>query len=143
MGKFVMGYWAGITEEQMGSQPGFWNDTKAWGEWMVERGKHRDVLHDMKQLGVSALLTGTTLGVADTTVDWVAPSKLECAALRLRELVLAGHPETARIVETYAKSANHPDPVGRELAQDLIDIAEIARFAQREGVSRMTLEVSW
>lgn len=143
MGKFVTGYWAGITEEQMASQPGFWNDTKAWGEWMVERGQHQDVLHAMKQLGVSALLTRTTLGVADAEIEWVAASELERAALRLRELILAGHPEAARIVETYAKSANHVDPVSQELAQDLVDIAEIARFAQREGVSRMTLQVSW
>jgi hypothetical protein len=80
MGKFVIGYWVGITEEQMGSQPGFWNDTKAWGEWMCERGKHQDVLHAMKRLGVSALLTCTTLGVADSEIEWAAASELERAA---------------------------------------------------------------
>jgi hypothetical protein len=56
----------------------------------------------MNKLGVSALLTGNILGEADSKIDWVAPTELERAALRLRELVFADHPETARIVETYA-----------------------------------------
>jgi hypothetical protein len=138
-----MAYWVGITEEQVESQPGFWNDCKAWGDWMAERVEHQDVLHAMKRLGVSALLTFTTAGIADSEIGWVTPAELERAAIRLRELVLVGHPDIGRIVETYAKSANHVDPVGQELAQDLVDIAEIARFAQREGVSYMTLEVNW
>ncbi len=143
MGAFVMAYWVGITKEQMASQPGFWNDCKAWGDWMAERIEHQDVLQAMERLGVSALLTFTTAGVADAEVEWVTPSELERAALRLRELVLSGHPDTRRIVETYAKSANHVDPASQELAQDLLDVAEISRFAQREGVSQMTLEVNW
>jgi hypothetical protein len=143
MGASVMAYWVGITEGQMESQPGFWNDCKAWGDWMAERMEHQDVLHAMERLGVSALLTFTTAGVADSEIEWVTPSELERAAIRLRELVLVGDPDTGRIVETYAKSANDVDPVGEEFVQDLVDIAEIARFAQREGVSHMTLEVNW
>jgi hypothetical protein len=138
-----MAYWVGITEEQMESQPGFWNDCKAWGDWMAERIEHQDVLHAMKRLGVGALLTFTTAGVADSQIEWVTPSELEHAAVRLRELVLAGHPETGRILETYTYSANRVDPVSQEFAQDLVDIAEIARFAQRERVSQITLEVNW
>ena len=143
MGASVIGYWAGITEQQIESQPGFWNDCKAWGDWMGERAEHQDVLQAMKRLGVGALLTVATEGVADSEIDWVPPSELESAALRLRELVAAGHPDTRRIVETYAKSANRVEPVNQEFARDLADIAEIARFAQREGVPRMTLEVNW
>jgi hypothetical protein len=143
MGASVMAYWVGITEEQIESQPGFWNDCKAWGDWMAERMEYQDVLQAMKRLGVGALLTFTTAGVADSEIDWVAPRELEDAAVRLRELVLAGHPDTNCILETYAKSANTVDPVSQEFAQDLVDIAEIARFAQREGVSHMTLDVNW
>ena len=143
MGASVMAYWVGITEAQMESQPGFWNDCKAWGDWMAERIEHQDVLHAMERLGVSALLTFTTAGVADSEVEWVTPSELERAAIRLRELVLVGDPDTGCIVETYAKSANDVDPISQEFAQDLVDVAEIARFAQREGVSHMTLEVNW
>lgn len=143
MGASVIAYWTGIAEHQIESQPGFWNDCKAWGDWMAEREEHQDVLQAMKRLGVSALLTVTTDGVADSEIDWVTPSELESAALRLREFVVAGHPETRRILETYAKSANCVDPVSQEFARDLADIAEIARFAQREGVPRMTLQVNW
>jgi hypothetical protein len=110
---------------------------------MAERVEHPDVLHAMKRLGAGALLTFTTAGLADSEIEWVTPSELESAAVRLRELVLAGHRDTGRILETYARSANKVDPVDQEFAQDLIDVAEIARFAQREGVSRMTLEVNW
>ena len=41
MGASVSAYWPGIeeelTEEQLDSQPGFFNDSKAWGNWMAER----------------------------------------------------------------------------------------------------------
>ena len=73
----------------------------------------------------------------------MTPSELERAALRLRELVLAGHPDTKRILEIYAESANGIDPVNEEFARDLADIAALAGFATREGASRMTLEVNW
>jgi len=70
-----------------------------------------------------------TEGVADSEIEWVAPSELETAALRLKQLVAAGHPETRRIVETYAKSADRVDPVGREFARDLADMASAVRYS--------------
>ena len=143
MGASVIGYWPGITEEQIESQPGFFNDCKAWGDWMAEREKHRAVLKAMKKLDVAPLLSFKTDGVEDEEVPWVSPDDLAKAAHRLRDLVLAGDPKTGRILETYAISANRVDPVDQEFAQDLADIAEIARFAQAQGVARMTLEVSW
>jgi len=63
--------------------------------------------------------------------------------LRLRELVLARHPETRPILETYAKSAPGAEPVDEEFGRDLSDVAAIASFAAQEGVARMTLEVNW
>jgi hypothetical protein len=41
MGASVGAYWPGIeeelTEEQLGSEPGFFNGCKAWGNWMADR----------------------------------------------------------------------------------------------------------
>jgi hypothetical protein len=110
---------------------------------MAEREKHKDVLKAMKKLEVDALLSFKTDGVEDVDVSWVSPGDLTKAALRLRDLVLASDPGTKRILETYAVSANEVDPVEQEFAQDLVDIAELARFAQGEGVARMTLQVNW
>ena len=143
MGATVTAYWPGISVNQIESQPGFYNDDKAWGNWMANLEEHEEVLEAMKRLNVSALCTFKTDGVEDDDVAWVTPSELERAALRLRELVLAGHPDTNRILEIYAESANGIDPVNEEFARDLADIAALAAFATREGASRMTLEVNW
>ncbi len=143
MGASVSVYWPGITNEQTDAQPGFWNDDKAWGNWMAEREHHDDVKQAMRDLGVAELLTFTTEGVADDEVDWVSPAGLERAAMRLRELVLAEDPRVQRIVQTYALSANDCDPIHEELARDLEDIAKIAGFASEQGASQVTLEVNW
>jgi hypothetical protein len=37
MGATVVGYWRGITDEQLDSQPGFWDDCQAFANWMAER----------------------------------------------------------------------------------------------------------
>jgi hypothetical protein len=110
---------------------------------MANREEHTDVIEAMRRLSVSALCTYKTDGVEDADVEWATPSELERAALRLRELVLAGHPDTKRILEVYAQSANAIDPINEEFARDLADVAELARFATQEGASRMTLEVNW
>jgi hypothetical protein len=143
MGASVSAYWPGISEDQIESQPGFFNDCKAWGNWMANREEHTDVIEAMKRLNVDALCTYKTDGVEDADVAWATPSELERAALRLRELVLAGHPDTKRILEVYSQSANAVDSISEEFAHDLADVAELARFAIQAGASRMTLEVNW
>jgi hypothetical protein len=143
MGASVFVYWPGITESQMEDQPDFANDCKAWGDWMAVREEHPEVLAAMDRFRVGALRTLRTDGVEDSEVDWVTPKDLSRAALRLRELVLAGNPDTKRIVETYAIGANAVDPVAEEFAQDLSDIADMAEWAKRQGATRMTLDVNW
>jgi hypothetical protein len=81
---------------------------------MANREEHTDVIEAMKRLSVGALCTVKTDGVDDADVEWATPSELERAAMRLRELVLAGHPDTKRILEIYAKSANAVDPIDEE-----------------------------
>ena len=143
MGASVSVHWRGITDAQRDAQPGFWNDDKAWGNWMAERENHDDVELAMVDLGVGDLLTFTTDGLQDAEVDWVTPGGLESAALRLRELVLAEDRRVQKIVQTYALSANRLDPVHEELARDLEDVAQMARYASAQGARQITLEVNW
>lgn len=143
MGASVSAYWTGITEEQLESQPGFYNDEKAWGDFMAEREDVPEVLEAIEKLNASALLTYTTDGVEDEEVDWVTPNELRDAARNLREAIRAGRPETVIVLNTYARSANGINSVADELIQDLNDIEAIANWAESEGAHQMTLGVNW
>jgi hypothetical protein len=143
MGASVMAYWPGITEDQLESQPGFYNDDKAWGNWMAEREDEPEVLNVIKKLGAAAILTYTTDGLEDEEVEWVSPKQLRDAARRLREAIKDKRPEAKVILETYARNANGVDPVAEEFIQDLDDIETLAAWAEEEGAARMTLAVNW
>ena len=143
MGASVSPYWPGITPEQCELLPGFWNDFKAWGNWMAEREGHADVLKALSLLGVEAVRTHRTEGMNDAAVLWVTPHALAADALWLRHLVTTVTPGTRRIVETYAISANGVDSPEHELGQDLLDVAAIARHAAQLAVPLMTLQVDW
>jgi hypothetical protein len=132
-----------MTEEQFDSHPPFFNDCKAWGNWMAEREGVPAVADALRRLGAEALLSYKTEGIEDEDVDWVSPRQLRDAALRLREAVLAGAPETAVILETYARRSNNIYPVAEEFVHDLDDIAAAAEWAEREGAKMLTLEVNW
>ena len=143
MGASVVGYTRNITDDLIGNQPGFYNDCKAWGNWMAERESHPDVLKALHQLGLDALLSHITDGVPEEKVKWVSPDALAAAANRLRELVLAQDASVVSIVKSYALSANGVEPVHEEFAQDLADVTQIAEFFKENGVKEMTLEVNW
>jgi len=143
VGASVIAYWPGITEEQIESQPGFYNDCKAWGDWMAERESVSEVREAIGKLDAEAILTYKTDGVDDEDVSWVSPAQLRDAAIRLREAVLAKEPATKIVLDTYERNANGIDPVAEELIQDLADIEAIAQWAEEEGATRMTLEVNW
>ena len=143
MGASVIAYWPGITEDQIESQPGFYNDDKAWGNWMAEREDEPEVLKAIKRLGAEAILTYTTEGIEDEEVEWVSPQQLRDAARRVREAIKDKRPEAKVILETYARNANDVDPVDEEFIQDLDDIETLANWAEEEGAERMTLAVNW
>ena len=143
MGASISAYWSGVTEEQLESQPGFFNDDKAWGDFMAEREGEPEVLEAFRKLNAAALLTNTTDGMADEEVMWVSPSELRNAAKNLREAIQAERPETKIILETYERSANDIDPIADELIQDLNDIEAIADWAESQGAKQMTLKVNW
>jgi ABC-type Zn uptake system ZnuABC Zn-binding protein ZnuA len=143
MGASINAYWSGITEEQLESQPGFFNDDKAWGDFMAEREGEPKVLEAIRTLNATALLSHTTEGMTDEEVLWVSPSELRNAAKNLREAIRAKRPETEIILETYERNANEVDPIANEIIQDLNDIEAIANWAESEGATQMTLEVNW
>lgn len=142
MGASVFPYWPGINDEQCETLPGFWNDSKAWGNWMAERERNVDVLKALKMLQVDAVRTHRTDGMKDSDVLWVTPHALAADALWLRHLIVSEASGIRRIVETYALSSNHEAPE-TALAQDLLDVAAIARYAAKLEVPVMTLQVEW
>ena len=143
MGATVIGYWPGITEEQIEGQPGFYNDCKAWGNWMAEREGEPDVLQAVRDLGAAAILTVMTDGMDENDVEWVAPRELRDAAQKLQRAVEEGRPGIARILEVYGRHANGMDSLAEEFLTDLADIEAIALWAEEQGVRSMTLEVNW
>jgi hypothetical protein len=143
MGASVIAYWPGITDEQIDSQPDFYNDNKPFGDWMANREEDPAVLDAIRKLNAEAILSYKTDGWDDDDVDWVSPAQLRDAATKLREAVQAGLPETQIILKAYEPSANRVDPIATEFIQDLDDIINITNWAEGEGATKMTLEVNW
>jgi|KBSMisStandDraft_5_1062788.scaffolds.fasta_scaffold777058_1 hypothetical protein len=143
MGATVIAYWPGMTEAQFESQPGFYNDDRAWGNWMAELENETAVGDAIRKLKAEAILTYKTDGMDDEDVSWVSPQQLRDAATRLCEAVRAGSPETRIILEVYERNANGIDPLAQEFVRDLDDIITMTNWAEQEGATRMTLEVNW
>ena len=143
MGASVIAYWPGISEQQIDSQPWFFNDDKAWGNWMAEREDDPAVIAAIRKLKAEAILTLKTDGWEDDDVTWVSPQQLRDAVARLREAIQSGAPEARTILASYARNANRIDPVADEFLRDLQDIAALTRWAEAKGTTRMTLEVNW
>lgn len=110
---------------------------------MAEREDYPEVFQILKSLNSEALLTSITDGVEEDEVDWVTPKRLKESALKLRELVLANDSRIKPVLDSYAVNANDEEPIAKEFTQDLSDVAGIADFFEKEGVSQMTLEVNW
>lgn len=143
MSATVVAYWPGMTEDQAAAQPGFYNDDRAWGNWMAEREGEPAVTDAIRRLKSEAILTVKTDGWEDDDVTWVSPHDLREAAVRLREAVRAGSPEVRVILASYERNANRIDPVPEEFMRDLADIEALTRWAEAEGATKMTLEVNW
>jgi hypothetical protein len=143
MGASVIAYWPGMTEQQLESQPGFWNDDRAWANWMVEQEANSALIDAIKKLNAEAILTYKTDGMDDEDVEWVSPQQLRDAATRLKEAVRSGAPEAGIILETYERGANRLKPVAEEFIRDLDDIIALADWSEKEKAMRLTLEVNW
>lgn len=139
----VVAYRPGMTEAQAEAQPGFYNDDRAWGNWMAERDGDPAVSAAIRRLGAEAILTVKTDGWEDDDVISVSPQGLRDAAGRLREAVRAGSPEMHVILASYERNANRVDPVPEEFIRDLDDIEALTPWAEAEGATKLTLEVNW
>jgi hypothetical protein len=143
MGASIIAYWPGITAQQLDSQPGFFNDDKAWGNWMAEREDTSAVIAAIRTLKAEAILTLKTDGWEDDDVTWVSPQQLRDAVARLREAIRRGTPEARIILDSYERNATRIDPIAEEFMRDLQDIEALTRWAEAQGAARMTLEVNW
>jgi hypothetical protein len=70
MGATVIAYWPGITEAQLDTQPGFYNDDRAWGNFMAELENTTATCN-----AAEALLTYKSDGMDDDDVTWVSPQR--------------------------------------------------------------------
>ena len=143
MGASVNVYWPGITEEQIESQPGFYNDDKPWGDWMAVREETPGALDAIRNLEAQAILSLKTDGWDDEDVTWVTPQQMRDAAIKLREAVAAGLPETEPILKAYEPSSLASEPLADQFIRDLDDVITLTRWAEEEGATQMTLEVNW
>ena len=143
MGASVFAFWPGITAKQLKSQPGFSNDCKAWGDFMGDLVDNAKALKEIEKAGAGAVITFKTQGLEDDDVDWVTPAEVEAAAILLRDLVRKKDRSVRRVLEVYATNANEIDPIHEEMARDLDDIAEIARWAKKAKTKRMTFDINW
>jgi hypothetical protein len=143
MGASIVVYWPGITEEQLDAQPGFWQDDRAWANFMAELDSATATVQAIQMLKADAILTYKTDGVEDEDVVWVTPVALRGAAERLREAVEKGLSGSELILKTYEIGANKVESLREEFIRDLDDIIEMTKWAEGEGTSRMTLDVNW
>jgi hypothetical protein len=143
MGASINAYFPGMTEEQLESQPGFWNDDNAWANWMAECDNEPAMAEAVRKLDAAPVLTFKTDGMEDEDVGWVTPQQLRDAALKLRDAIRRGAPETAIILKVYEKGANRIDPVQDEFLRDLDDVVALAEWGEQEGAKEITLEVNW
>jgi hypothetical protein len=143
MGASINAYFPGMTEEQLESQPGFWNDDNAWANWMAECDNEPAMAEAVRKLDAAPILTFKTDGMEDEDVGWVTPQQLRDAALKLRDAIRRGAPETAIILKVYEKGANRIDPVQDEFLRDLDDVVALAEWGEQEGAKEITLEVNW
>ena len=143
MGASIVVYWPGITEEQRDAQPGFWQDDRAWANFMAELDSATATVQAIQMLKADEILTYKTDGLEDEDVMWVKPVALRRAAERLREAVEKGLSGSELILKTYEIGANKVESLREEFIRDLDDIIEMTKWAEGEGTSRMTLDVNW
>ncbi|HSE25765.1 MAG TPA: hypothetical protein VLB68_29130 [Pyrinomonadaceae bacterium] len=143
MGASIVVYWPGITEEQLDAQPSFWQDDRAWANFMAELDSATATVQAIQMLQADEILTYKTDGVEDEDVVWVTPIALRRAAERLREAVEKGLSGSELILKTYEIGANKVASLTEEFIRDIDDIIEMTKWAEGEGTSRMTLEVNW
>lgn len=140
MGVSILVHWPGATEEDAAAHPGFFNDDLGWSTWLMNVLSDPAAVEIMKAIRCDALLSHTADGEAD--IDWTTPDELEQAAVNLLKLVDNCDPRAAKIIEYY-QSHEEMGPPPEAFAQDLRDVAAIARYARAAGAQTVTLGYYW
>ncbi len=82
MGATILVHWPGATPEEAEGGTGFFNDDRAWANWLVNVLEDAAAVTTLERLGARALLCFTSDDVDADDVDWTTPDELEHAALR-------------------------------------------------------------
>src|SRR5688500_14218875 len=139
MGASIVAYFPGVTRGQINQQEGFWNDHRAWANFMVEQEKDPAVPEAIEKLNAAPLLTFKTEEMEDEDIDWVTPQQLRDACMKIRDAVRSGNPEAKPLLDAYAKGANGINPLSDEFVRDLEDIIKLADWGEKMGTNQITL----
>jgi hypothetical protein len=123
--------------------PGFQNDCKSWADWLVEVVKDHDALDLLDRLGCHAITSFFTNGMRENEIDWVSPGDMFQAAQILSKMVADQDPAVGYLSELYARTRHEVENPSVSLSVDLADIAKMALFVGRLGVTEMTMQVNW
>lgn len=139
----IVPYWPEITEEEQLEGPGFYNDYRAWTSFLELCSEQEELADELEALGLAALLSYYTPDDMDECdIGWVTPDELESASLKLRQMVLGKEARATNLLNAYAKSANGVREIHVEMAQDLHDLTELAKYASKCGARNLTLMIS-
>src|SRR5829696_1793942 len=137
MGASIIAYFPGVTDDQVDLQEGFWNDDKAWANFMVEQEKDPAILEAVKKLNAEAIMTFKTEEMEDEDIDWVTPQQLRDACMKIRDAVRSGASEAKPLFAASGRGANGINPVDQEFVRDLEDIIEIANWGEKLGTNQI------
>ncbi len=151
MGVSILVEWPGSTEDEQGGHPGFENDDHLWATWVVTVIEDPKVAADLRKIGCEVLLRHNTSNLDPNEIGWGSPREFESAALKLRKLVDAKDPAVQTLLDTYRVEwgrligEDEDEERGAEqwFAQDLQDVAAIAKYAGACGAKKMTLAYYW
>jgi hypothetical protein len=148
MGVSVHVEWPGCSEDESALHPGFENDDHFWANWVLNALGNPRAAATLRKLGVDTLLRHNTSGLDPGDVGWAKPSEFESAALKLADLVSAEDSAVKPLLEIYRVEwdriiGEDERGVGEWFAQDLWDVAAVARYAAECGAKTMTLGYYW
>ena len=148
MGVSILVEWPGSSEDQRRAHPGLRNDDHLWVHWVMDLLGKPQAISQLEELGLGLLLHFNTAGLTAEDIDWETPGDFERAALALRDLIAAKDPRVQLLIDVYRKEWNRivgegQGQVEEWFGSDLEDIAGIARYAQAQGASKMTLGYYW
>lgn len=130
---------------------GFRGDSRAWAQFVtaMQEEQNLEAREALKDLGLGILLESTAEYDDDAgrlMADWQTPFKLETAASIALALLAAKDPRLDSVVRVYGefyRGLVTEEIWRKEFAGDLEDIAGMARWAEKAGLTKIAFEISW